>query len=75
MNEAEEMRIGKFIGRLRGEIRRKLIFTPNLTTHSAGNLAIEIERNASKKKIHSNTTYARTTRTYSPKNTSTPTAP
>lgn len=44
VNEAEEMRLCNFIAGLREEIRRKLIFTLNLTIHSAGNVAIEVQK-------------------------------
>lgn len=63
--EPEDMKVGRFIAGLREEIRRKLICTPDLTLHSVGHLALEIERN--KKKGHSSHTYTKANRTYTPK--------
>ena len=70
VNDDEELRVGKFISGLREEIRRKIIYTPDLTLHSAINRAIEIEKNMSKKKTTGSTPYGRTTRTYTPKSPS-----
>ena len=75
VNDSEELRVGKFIARLREDIRGKLMFTANLIVHATGNLAIEIERYASRKKQQSNTSYSRTTRTFTPSNSNTTVAP
>ena len=71
VNDDEELRVGKFLAGLREEIRGKMINTPHLTIHTAGLMAIDIEKHMSK----TATSYSRATRVYTPKNTNTTTAP
>ena len=49
MNEAEEMRIGKFIGGLREELREKMEILQNLTFEVACSSALIFEKYARKK--------------------------
>ena len=44
VNESEELRVRKFIAGLREDIRRKLLLTPNLTVHTTGSFAIDLEK-------------------------------
>ena len=43
-NETEEMKVGKFIGGLREDLRRKLELTPNLTFSLAYSNASTLEK-------------------------------
>lgn len=65
VNEPEDMKVGRFIAGLREEIRRKVIVTPDLTLHSVGHLALEIEKN--KRKGQPGHSYTRANRTYTPR--------
>lgn len=71
----KEISVGKFIAGLEQEIRRKLIFTPDLTIHSAGHLALEVEENILRKKSHPSNAYTKTTKTYNPRTSTTPSMP
>ena len=48
VHDDEELRVGKFLAGLREEIRGKLINTPHLTIHTAGLMAIDIEKHMGK---------------------------
>ena len=63
--------MGKFLAGLREDIRSKMINTPHLTIHTAGLMAIDIERHMGK----AATSYNKTTKTYAPKNTNTTATP
>lgn len=65
----DEMSVGKFIAGFREDIRRRLTLIPDLTIHSAGNRATEIEKNISSKKTTSNPNYNRNNRPYNPRST------
>ena len=71
VHDDEELRVGKFLAGLREEIRGKLINTPYLTIHTAGLMAIDIEKHMGK----AATSYDRTTKTYTSKSTSTTATP
>ena len=66
------MKIGKFIGGLREDLRRKLELTPNLTFSLACSNALTLEKH-SKKKPNIGSTYNRPMRNYNPRNVATPT--
>ena len=72
-NETEEMKIRKFIGGIREDLRRKLELTPNLTFSLACNNALTLEK-YSKKKPSTGNTYSRPVRNYNPRNVAAPTA-
>ncbi|XP_057543321.1 uncharacterized protein LOC130821549 [Amaranthus tricolor] len=71
-NETEEMKVGKFIGGLREDLRKKLELIPNLTFGLACSNALTLEK-YSKKKSSMGSTYNRPVRSYNPKNVATPT--
>ncbi|XP_057526414.1 uncharacterized protein LOC130805648 [Amaranthus tricolor] len=71
-NETEEMKIGKFIGGLREDLRRKVELTPNLTFSLACSNTLTLEKH-SKKKLNIGSTYNRPMRNYNPRNVATPT--
>ena len=71
INDPEELRVSRFIAGLKENIRQQLMITPDLTVHSAGLQAIELERLANR------FTYApkQTNRAYTPRNPNTTAAP
>ena len=71
-NETEEMKVGKFIGGLTEDLRRKLELTPNLTFSLACSNALTLEK-YSKKKPSIGNTYNRPVRNYNPRNVTAPT--
>ena len=70
-SDDEELLVSKFIAGLRRDIRYKLMLTPNLTVHTAGIHAIEIEKHANK----TIAAQSRNIKTYSTKNVNTIAAP
>ena len=71
VQDDEELRVGKFLAGLREDIRSKMINTPHLIIHTAGLMAIVIEKHMGK----AATSYNRTTKTYAPRSTNTTTTP
>ena len=71
-NETEEMKVGKFRGGLREDLRRKLELTPNLSFSLACSNVLTLEK-YSKKKPSIGSTYSRPVRNYNPKNVAVPT--
>lgn len=67
-NETEEMRVGKFVGGLREELRMKLEMMPNLTFSLVCSTALTLE-NYSKKKSNSSNNYPRNFRNINPRKT------
>ena len=70
VHDDEELKVSKFLAGLGEEIRGKMINTPHLTIHTASLMAIDIEKHMSRPI----TSYSKTTRTYTPRNTNTTTA-
>ena len=66
LHDPEELRVGRFLEGLREDIKNQLMITPDLTVHSAGLHAIEVEKYANRIA----TSHNRTTRTCTPKSTS-----
>ena len=50
VNETDEIRVSKFLVGLKEDIKKKLMLKPNLTLPMACNLALSLEKFASKKK-------------------------
>lgn len=73
-NESEEMLVGKFVGGLREDLRKKLEIMPNLTFSLACSSALTLEK-YSKKKVSSSNTYTRPLRNTIFKGTLNPTNP
>ena len=71
-NETEEMKVGKFIGGLREDLRRKIDLTPNLTFSLACSNALTLFK-YSKKKTSTRSTYNRPMRNPNLRNVVNPT--
>lgn len=75
VSETDEMRVAKLLASLKDDIREKLITILNMTRQLACNLALNIEKEATKKMVHNNVGYNRTPRTLPLRNTTNTSVP